>query len=198
MTTASPLDLNRYRGSLWLLAEIELSPLLRVKEDASDIVQQSLLEAHRDLPAYRGQTDAELVGWLKTILARNLLNAARHYRTQKCDVRREQSLAERLDQSSARLENYLASEQTSPSQQAVRNEQVEQLAVGLARLLDAERTAIVLKHFKGWSLSQISEQLGRPTDAVAGLLKRGLKKLRSHLQDSVTRAGATISALFRL
>ena len=184
MPTPSPPDLERFRSQLRLLAEIELSPWLRAKEDASDLVQQSLLEAHRDLAAYRGQSDAELVGWLKTILARNLLNAARHYRTQKCDVRREQSLAERLDQSSARVDGFLASEQTSPSQQAVRNEQVEQLAAGLARLLDAERTAIVLKHFQGWSLSQISAHLGRPTDAVAGLLKRGLKKLRSHLQDS--------------
>lgn len=184
MTNSSPPDLDRFRDHLRLLAEIELSPRLRVKEDASDLVQQSLLEAHRDWAAYRGRTEAELIGWLKTILARNLLNAARHYRTQKCDVRREQSLAQRLDQSSARLKNFLASEQTSPSQRAVRNEQVAQLAAGLARLLDDERTAIVLKHFQGWSLAEISAHLGRPTDAVAGLLKRGLKKLRSHLQDS--------------
>lgn len=184
MTTASPPDLDRFRNHLWLLAEIELSPRLRAKEDASDIVQQSLLEAHRDLAAYRGKSEAELVGWLKKILVHNLDNARRQYGTRKRDVKREQSLAERLDQSSARLENYLASEQTSPSQRAVRNEQVEQLADGLAQLLEGERTAIVLKHFKGWSLSQISEQMGRPTDAVAGLLKRGLKKLRSHLHDS--------------
>jgi len=184
MTNPSPPDLERFRKLLLLLAEIELSPRLRAKEDASDIVQQTLLEAHRDLPTYRGQTEAELVGWLKTILARNLLNAARQFRAQKRDIRREQSLVGRLGQSSARLEKFLASEQTSPSQRAVRNEQDEQLAEGLARLLDAERTAIVLKHFKGWSLAQISAHLGRPTDAVAGLLKRGLKKLRSHLQDS--------------
>lgn len=184
MTNVSPSDLDRFRNYLRLLAEIELSPRLRVKEDASDIVQQSLLEAHRDLAAYRGQTEAELVGWLKTILARNLLNAARHYRTQKCDVRREQSLAERLDQSSARVENFLASDQTSPSQRAVRNERSAALADALARLLEAERTAIVLKHFHGWSLARISDQLGRPVNAVAGLLKRGLKKLRTQLQDS--------------
>jgi len=184
MTPISPPELDRFRSYLRLLAEIELSPRLRVKEDASDIVQQSLLEAHRDLPAYRGQTEAELVVWLKTILARNLLNAARQFRTHKRDLRREQSFAERLDQSSARLENYLVSEQTSPSQRAVCNEQAEQLAKGLAQLLEAERTAIVLKHLKGWSLSQISEQLGRPSDAVAGLLKRGLKKLRMFLQES--------------
>ena len=67
------------------------------------------------------------------------------------------------------------------SQRAERNEQLEQLADGLAKLLDGERTAIVLKHFQGWTFTQISEHLGRPPDAVAGLLKRGLQKLRSHL-----------------
>jgi RNA polymerase sigma-70 factor (ECF subfamily) len=184
MTAASSLDLDRFRSYLWLLAEIELSPRLRVKEDASDIVQQSLMEAHRDLPAYRGQTEAELVGWLKTILARNLLNAARRYRTEGRDLDREQALAERLDQSSARIEGFLASEQTSPSQQAVQHEQLQQLADGLAQLLEAERTAILLKHFQGLSLAEISTHLGRPIDAVAGLLKRGLKKLRSHMTDA--------------
>jgi RNA polymerase sigma-70 factor (ECF subfamily) len=184
MTAVAPPRLERFRNYLRLLAEIELSPHLRVKEDASDIVQQSLLEAHRDLPNYRGQTDAELVGWLKTILARNILNVARHYGTQKCDVSREQPVAERLEKSSARLENFLACEQTSPSQQAMHNEQLIQLSDGLALLLDGERTAIVLKHIQGWTLSQISAHLGRPTDAVAGLLKRGLKKLRIHLQDA--------------
>jgi RNA polymerase sigma-70 factor (ECF subfamily) len=97
-------------------------------------------------------------------------------------VGREQPVADRLDQSSQRIDQFLASEQTSPSQRAVHNEQIERLAEGLAQLLEAERTAIVLKHFQGWSVTQIGEQLGRPPDAVAGLLKRGLKKLRSHLQ----------------
>lgn len=183
MTAASSIDLDRYRSYLWLQAEIELSPRLRVKEDASDIVQQTLLEAHRDLPAHRGQTEAELVGWLETILAHNLLNAFRRYGTEKRDPRREQALAERLDQSSARIESFLASEQTSPSQQAVQNEQFQQLADGLAQLLEAERKAIVLKHFQGFSLAEISTHLGRPIDAVAGLLKRGLKKLRAHMTD---------------
>ncbi len=182
MSAISPEDLDRYRTYLRLLAEIELSPQLRVKEDASDIVQQTLLEAHRDLSGYRGQSEAELIGWLKSILVRNILNTARHYRAQKCDLRRELSLARRLDQSSVRVADFLASDQTSPSQHAVKNEQAQQLAEALAQLLEGERTAIVMKHFQGQSLAEISAHLGRPIDAVAGLLKRGLKKLRSQLQ----------------
>ena len=175
-------DLNQFRAALRLQAEVALSPRLRVKEDASDIVQQTLLEAHRDLPAYRGQTDAELIGWLKTILIRNLYNVARRLGTQKRDVGQEFSLAERLDQSSAVLEHFLSSELTSPSQRAINNEQTQKLADGLAALLEAERTAVVLKHLQGWKLADISAHLGRPVDAVGGLLKRGLKKLREHMQ----------------
>lgn len=186
MTANSLPDLNCFRGRLWLQAEIDLSPRLRAKVDASDIVQQTLLEAHRDLAAFRGQTEAELYGWLRTILARNLLNEYRHWSTQGRDNDLEQSVAERLDQSSLQINKFLASEQTSPSQQAVRNEQIEQLAVGLAELLEGERVAIMLKHFQDWSLSKISEHMGRSPDAIAGLLKRGLQKLRSHLRSDET------------
>jgi RNA polymerase sigma-70 factor, ECF subfamily len=180
MSSSAP-QLERFRSYLRLLAEIELSPQLRAKEDASDLVQKTLLEAHEAWPDFRGGSEAELVAWLKMILSRNLLNTARQYRTKKRDVRRERMPATPLDQSSARLEKFLVGEQTSPSLQAVHNEQAEQLAQGLASLLDGERTAIVLKHFQGWSLAEISEHLGRPVDAVAGLLKRGLKKLRAHM-----------------
>ena len=179
---AQPVDLERFRRYLLILAEAELAPRLRVKESPSDIVQQSLLEAHRDLPSFRGRSDAELVGWLKTILARNLLNVARHFRTAKCDIRLEQSLPESLEQSSARLDQWLSIDQSSPSQRAERNERVVALADALALLLDQERTAILLKHFRGWSLQEISEHIDRPVTAVAGLLKRGLKKLRDHLK----------------
>jgi RNA polymerase sigma-70 factor (ECF subfamily) len=181
--TASPLpDLECYRGYLLILAECGLSPRLRVKVDPSDIVQQTLLEAHRDLPSYRGQTEAELKSWLRTILTRNLYNVARRFQTQGRDVDLEQQVAGSLEQSSMRIDKFLASEQTSPSQKAMQNELFEQLADGLAQLLEGERTAIMLKHFQGWSLAEISEQMGRPPDAIAGLLKRGLKKLRIYLQ----------------
>lgn len=182
MADKTPPDLNRFRPELRLLAEVGLSPRLRVKEDPSDIVQQTLLDAHRDLPAYRGQTDAELLAWLRTILTHKLLNAVRRHTTIKNDHRREQAIFDRLEQSSLRIDAFLASELTSPSQRAERNEQLEQLAEGLSQLLDGERTAILLKHFHAWKVSEISEHLGRPPDAVAGLLKRGLQKLRSYLQ----------------
>jgi RNA polymerase sigma-70 factor, ECF subfamily len=182
IATAS-LDLEPYRGYLTLLASVQLSPRLRTKEDASDLVQTTMLEAHQDLPKYRGSTDAELVAWLKAILTRNLLNLARHYGAQKCDLRREQPLQAQVEQSSVRLDRFLASEQTTPSQCAVRRERADQLHRALADLLDDERTAVVMKHFHDCSIAQIAEHLGRTKEAVGGLLRRGLKKLRTHLDE---------------
>src|SRR5439155_12433157 len=113
-------DLNQYRGYLRALAQIELGRRLQSKIDPSDIVQQSLLEAHQDLATLKGKTEAELVAWLRMILTRNLLNTARDFGAQKRDIRRERSLAQQVEDSSVRLDNFLASDQTSPSQRVSR------------------------------------------------------------------------------
>jgi RNA polymerase sigma-70 factor (ECF subfamily) len=176
--SAPPPDLERFRDYLRLLADVQLNPRLRVKEDASDIVQRTLLEAHRDLPAYRGRTDAELRGWLKTILSHKLINVAKHYAAQKRGAGPEVSLDEHFEQSSAGLRRQLAADGTSPSQRLQQHERAQQLADALLTLLDDERTAIVLKHFHDWTVAEIAMHLGRTSEAVAGLLRRGMKKLR--------------------
>jgi RNA polymerase sigma-70 factor (ECF subfamily) len=180
----APPDLNQYRGYLRALAHIELGRRLQGKVDPSDIVQQSLLEAHQDLAALKGRTEAELVAWLRTILTRNLLNTARDFDAQKRDIRRERSMAQQVEDSSVRLDRFLASEQTSPSQKVVRAEDAERLATALAALPDDQRTAVILKHFHDWSLAEIAENMDRSTLSVAGLLKRGLKKLRQVMDET--------------
>ncbi len=74
---------------------------------------------------------------------------------------------------------WLAADQSSPSEQAVRHEQAVRLANALARLPATQREALVLHYWQGCSLADIAGRLDRTTDAVAGLLKRGLKQLRS-------------------
>jgi RNA polymerase sigma-70 factor, ECF subfamily len=178
-------ELEQYRNYLHLLADLQLNPRLRVKEGASDIVQQTMLDAYQDFADFRGQTELELRAWLKTILTRNLLTVARHYATRKRAAGREVSLQDRLERSSALLHHQLVSDQTSPSMQLMKQERSEQLAGALLNLLDDERTAVVLKHYHSWSVAEIAQHLGRTPDAVAGLLRRGLKKLREHLREDV-------------
>ena len=98
----------------------------------------------------------------------------------------EKAIQNALDQSSARLEAWLAAEQSSPSQKVQREEMLLRLAEALTSLSDDERAALELRYFQEppWSLADIARQLNRPSaKAVAGLLARGLAKLRELLRD---------------
>ncbi len=176
-------DLERYREYLCLLARMQFDPRLRAKQDPSDVVQQTLLEAFRDRDGFRGDDSGQLAAWLRKILAHNLANAARDLRRGKRDVARERSLEAALDASSSRLQDWLAAEQAAPSELAARHEQILRLGESLLQLPEAQREALMLRHFQGWSLAAISEQLGRSKASVAGLLHRGLRQLRVLLQD---------------
>jgi RNA polymerase sigma-70 factor (ECF subfamily) len=173
--------LGRFREYLLLLARMHLGGQLQGKLDASDVVQQTLLEAYRKMAQFRGQSEAELAAWLRQMLACNLADALRALGRAKRDVARERSLEAALEASSARIGSWLAAEQSTPSQQAQRHEEVLRLAEALATLPEAQREAVVLRHCQGWSLAAISQHMGRSPAAVAGLLKRGLRHLRDHL-----------------
>ena len=175
--------LERFREYLCLLARMRLAPQLQGKLDASDVVQQTLLEALKARGQFRGRTDAEYAAWLRQILARNLSNALRDFGRARRDVSRERSLEAAIDQSSARLEAWLAAEQSSPSQRADKNEQVLRLAEALAAVPADQRTVLELRHLQGWSLAEIASHTRRSPAAVAGLLHRGLKNLRERLDD---------------
>lgn len=175
--------LERFRPYLRLLARLHLAPRLQGKLDPSDVVQQTLLHAYQGLHQFRGRTEGERAAWLRQILAHNLAGAVREFARARRDVAREQSLEAALAESSARLDAWLVAEQSSPSQRAERNEQTLRLAEALEQLPEAQREALILQHWQGWSLAQIGERLGRSPEAVAGLLKRGLKQLRQLMQD---------------
>jgi RNA polymerase sigma-70 factor (ECF subfamily) len=174
--------LEKFRKYLHLLARLQLDPRLQGKMDASDVVQQTLLKACQGLAQFRGHSSAEQAAWLRQILANTLANAVRDYGRARRDVDLERSLQLSLDDSSARLEAWLAAEQSSPSQQAERNEQMLRLAEALAELPEPQREVLVLRHCQGWALADIAEHLGRTRAAVASLLRRGLKQMRELLQ----------------
>jgi RNA polymerase sigma-70 factor, ECF subfamily len=174
-------DLDRYRAYLHLLARLSLRDRAGPAADASDLVQQTLLEAHRNRSACRAATDAGRAAWLRQILAHTIADAHRARNRLKRDARREQSLEARLAASSVQLGHWLVANGTSPSAAADAHEQAVRLAAALAALPDAQREALVLQHWHGRTLAEIGEQLDRSPEAVAGLLKRGLSRLREIL-----------------
>ena len=179
------MELERFRSYLLLLARMKLDRKLRSKLDPSDVVQQTLLEAHQALESFRGNDTAAPAAWLRQILARNLANAVRDLTRAKRDVRKERSLQADLDASASQLEAWLATEQSSPSQKMERHERALQLAEALAQLPENQREAVMLRHFQDMALAQIAEQLDCTSAAAAGLLQRGLKNLRKALEDRI-------------
>ncbi len=168
--------LARYQSWLQLLARMQIDGRFRGKFDASDIVQQTLLEACRDLPKFRGGTEGELLAWLRQVLAHVLGHEFRRYAgTQQRDVGREVSLEQSLAQSSQRLGDMLAAPGSSPSQQAVRHEQEVLLAEVLARLPDDYREVLILRNLEGLSHEEIAVRMGRGVGAVRMLWVRALR-----------------------
>lgn len=174
-------SLDRYRNYLRFLARLQLDPRLLAKLDASDVVQQTLMQAHANKDQFRGQSEAEWLAWLRKILANSLAAAVRQFAADARDLGRERSLEAGLDESSARLEGWLAADQSSPSERADRSEQSRLLADALALLPADQQRVIELHHLQGLSLAEIAEQLGKTRPAVMGLLFRGLKQLRQLL-----------------
>jgi RNA polymerase sigma-70 factor, ECF subfamily len=181
MSTASPPELEQFRSYLRLLARMQLPAKLAPKVDASDVVQQTMVQAYQGLGQFRGSTPQEMAGWLRKILANQMAHLVRDFGRLKRDAGRELPLAALIDQSSARLEAWLAAEQSSPSEQAVRNDALLQLAAALETLPDEQRLAVELHYCRGLTLAEVAHELNRTPPSVAGLVHRGVMKLKAAL-----------------
>jgi RNA polymerase sigma-70 factor (ECF subfamily) len=172
-----------HRDYLLLLARLQLGPRVGAKLDASDVVQQAILHAHERREQFRGRTEGELLAWLSAILANALATAARRLGTRARDPGRERSLEAELERSSSRLEGLLAADQTSPSEGAVRGEELLRLAHAIARLPEDQRRVVELHYLEGLAVADVADRLGRTRPAAVGLLFRGLKRLRELLRE---------------
>jgi len=173
--------LGEFRSYLYLLARTSLPERGAAGMDASDLVQQTLMDAHAKRDQFRGASEAERAAWLKKILSNNLKDALRRQGRAKRDVSRERALVGGVDESFARAEGWLQANQSSPSQHLAKHEEILRLPKALEQLPDVQREAIVLHHLQGLTLAQTAAQLQRSETAVAGLLFRGLKKLHELL-----------------
>ena len=175
--------MDRFRGYLKVLAEVQLDRRVRAKVDPSDVVQHTFLEALRDFDQFRGGSEGDLAAWLRQILSRNLADEYRRYRgAKRRDVGLELSLDQNLNASSLVLERGLVILGSSPSQQAMRRENAVVLADALARLPTDYRQVMVLRHVKNLSISDVAVEMSRTPDSVRHLWLRALAKLRIDLE----------------
>jgi RNA polymerase sigma-70 factor (ECF subfamily) len=172
-----------YRNYLELLARLQIGRRLQSKVDAADLVQETFLDAHASFADFRGETEQELVAWLRRVLAFNLASLVRRYRgTQRRDVALERELAGELDQSSQALDHGFVAGSSSPSQQASRREQAVVLADALGRLPPDYREVIVLRQLEGLTFPEVARQMNRSQESVKKLWVRGLARLRGALE----------------
>ena len=172
--------LELYRNYLRLLARTQIDGGLRVRLAPSDLVQETLLEAHRDFGNFLGTTEKELLAWMRQILVRNLADQVRRHRAGPRDWQRQESLEAMLDRSSQEVEEALARSISSPSAIAARREQAVLLADALAQLPPHYRDVIVLRNLERRRFDDIAGRMGRSAGAVRMLWARALEKL-SHL-----------------
>jgi RNA polymerase sigma-70 factor (ECF subfamily) len=174
--------LELYRRYLALLARVQIGQRLQGKVDASDLVQETFLEAHRNFTRFQGASEAQLVRWLRQILAAKLADLLRRYLgTRGRDVLLEREIEDAFDRSSVVLDRGLVAPQPSPSQQAVRREQAVLLADALGELPDDYREVIVLRNLEGLTFPQVARRMGRSQDSVEKLWMRALMRLRQLL-----------------
>jgi RNA polymerase sigma-70 factor (ECF subfamily) len=166
------------RDYLQLLARLQMPAQLSGKVDASDVVQQTLLEAHQAEAVLAKLDDPARNQYLRRALANNLADLVRRFAAEARDVTRERSVDAHVQDSSARLADWLAADQSSPSEHVAREEELLQLAQALAQLPDDQRLAVEMKHLQGCSVAEIAGAMGRSETAVGGLLRRGLKRMR--------------------
>ncbi|EMI55899.1 sigma-70 family RNA polymerase sigma factor [Rhodopirellula sallentina] len=174
--------LQLYRNYLNVLATTQLDARLRRRMSTSDLVQETMLAAHRDFDQFRGRSEGELLAWLRQILSHHLSHAIeRNVYAQKRDIRREVSfdrVAKRIDDSIAGLSNLLPDPMATPSEIACRRELATELSDQLAKLKTRYHDVIVYRNLQGYSFDEIAQKMDIKPGAARMLWLRAIAKFK--------------------
>ncbi len=166
---------RQLRSYLLIFADQRLDDGLRGKLDASDVVQQSLLEAHRDFGEFRGESESELKSWISRLVVHNLSDAGRRFRqSQQRDVAKEVTL-------SAEAELTVAKKESSASSIVRRRETDDELLRAVAELPERSQQIVELRHRLGLSHAEIGRELGMTEAATRKLWSRIVEELQERL-----------------
>ncbi len=174
--------LELYRNYLRLVARAMIGWALRVRLDASDLVQETFLKAHREFGQFLGATEPELVSWLRQIMIRTLANQARHHRRKGRDYQRDEPLDALLERSNSELQRALAVPLSSLSSHNSRREQAVLLADALEKLPADYREIFLMRNLEHIPFEEIAVRMGRSPGAARMLWTRTIKRLSQMLK----------------
>ena len=178
--------LSGCRQYLLMIANEVIGPDVQAKLGASDLVQDTFLEAQRHLGVFRGKTDVEIRAWLRKILECRLANIRRAYLvTEKRAIGREVTLKVSGDGPGFAIET-LPGRVPSPSNHAIRNEVNAALEEALSRLPEHYRQAVAWRHVEQLSWDEIGRRMGITADAARKVWGRAIQQLRRELADHET------------
>jgi RNA polymerase sigma-70 factor (ECF subfamily) len=169
--------LQACRGYLLSIANRELDAALAGKLGASDLVQETLLEAQHDIGQFRGACEADLLAWLRQILDHNLRDVRRRYMEagKRC-VGREEPLAGGSGDAA-----ILADSVKTPSVQVSNDEQIQQLCRAMNRLPQDYRQVIQMRNWELLPFAEIGARMQRSEDAARKLWVRAIERLQHEL-----------------
>jgi RNA polymerase sigma-70 factor, ECF subfamily len=172
-----------YRNYLRLIARPMIDNALKLKLDASDLVQDTFLKAHRQFADFAGRDEPELMAWLRRILVRTLADQAKYHRSRGRNMRRQVSLEALLEQAGGAANQALADSLPSPSSLAVRRERAVLLADALEKLPADYREVFVLRNIDHIPFNEIAARLGRSPGATRVLWTRAMQRLHEILEE---------------
>lgn len=172
--------LESCRTYLILIAREELDAELRAKLGASDLVQETLIAAEQAFDRFTGTNSAELLAWLRGILAHKIKEARRYHRAQRRAVRREIPLDGGPE--SARLQWEKPVKADTASRIMAAREEAEQIERALATLSPDHQQIIRLRNWRVLSFEEIGQRMGRTPSAARSLWLRALEQMSKALR----------------
>ncbi len=181
--TARAELLVRHRVRLRRMIAVHIDRRLTARFDPSDVVQEALFDAARELPDYLLRRPIPFYPWLRHIAWERLVDLhRRHVVAQKRSVHREEARAYHLpDESALELADCLIARGGSPIANMVRQEERAAVRLALTKLGDRDQEILILRHLEQLSIAEIAAVLGIREGAVKTRLLRALVRFRELL-----------------
>ena len=175
---------DKCRTYIKVVAQAQVESWLQAKVDASDLVQQTLLEAYRGFSRFRGQTQQEWLGWLRMILKHNALDYVRQYKsTQKRQAHREKPLWLQTEGPADEFLLEPSDKGDSPSELVMQREREIQVAEAISKLDPDHQEVVMLRNLQRLPFDEVAVRMGRSRAAAQMLWMRALQKLQHLLED---------------